>query len=251
MPSDLPLKGKTIILTGTAKTTEVKKKIRENGGTVAVFPLIRIKEYDDADTLQIERLSSYEWLIFTSQNAVEAFVNKMKRANNSLTDVRAKIAAVGSKTAMLLKTNGFRIDFIPTTYSADRFIKEFPSVAGKAPRCLFIRGSLAKSTIKEGLPFEVNEWTVYGTIENTEYVERFISTLQQTEAIVIFASPSAVNVFAERIVPMVGWNQVKAAAIGHITADALQQLGVPVYVQPKTYTMQAVIEQLILEEAKQ
>ncbi|MEK4230161.1 uroporphyrinogen-III synthase [Solibacillus sp. FSL H8-0538] len=251
MPTNLPLKGKTIILTGSAKTTEVKQQVRENGGTVAVFPLIRIQEHLVEDDVHITEFASFNWLIFTSQNAVEAFIDKINRAHITAADINSKVAAVGTKTAALLEAQGFTVHFIPSIFSADVFVQEFPAVAGDSPRCLFLRGSLAKPTIKEGLPFDVVEWTVYETVENREFIEPFIWTLQETEAIVIFASPSAVKVFDENIVPMVGWNRVKAAAIGHITASALQQVGVSVYVQPETYTMQAVIEQLILEETKQ
>lgn len=250
MPNNLPLAGKTVILTGTSATLTVQDKVRGNGGQVVIFPLIRVQEFFEQDGLMLTEIHRYNWLIFTSQNGVETFVAKLLRANIDVRSIQAHIAAVGEKTAQCLERAGLTVHFIPTTYSADAFVQEFQAVAGAEPRCLFLRGSLAKATIQEGLPYEVVAWTVYETVENLAYVDTFINSLQQRRAIVIFASPSAVAVFERLIAPIVGWHRVDAAAIGHITTKALMNLGVRVYVQPKIYTMDAVIEQLILEETK-
>ena len=252
MPSKLPLAGKTIVLTGSTKTQSIIEQIEDNGGTVAVFPLIKTVEIlaeDDAE--QVNAALTYDWLIFTSQNAVEAFVAKMKRAKIHVNSFRCQIAAVGTKTAAVLEMAGFSVHFMPSIYSADVFVKEFPLVAGQSPNCLFLRGSLAKATLKEGLPFKLDEWTVYETVANTDFVLPFTELLQQTTAIVIFASPSAVTTFQEHIVPIVGWGNVKPAAIGHITAAAIERSGAHVYIMPDTYTMEALLEELVkLEEVQ-
>lgn len=252
MPSKLPLAGKTIVLTGSTKTQSIIEQIEENGGTVAVFPLIQTVEIiaeDDAE--QLRAAVTYDWLIFTSQNAVEAFVAKMKRAQIHANSFRCQIAAVGTKTAAVLEMAGFIVHFMPSIFSADVFVKEFPSVAGKSLNCLFLRGSLAKATLKEGLPFKVDDWTVYETVANTDFIAPFKELLQRTTAVVIFASPSAVTTFQEHIVSIVGWDNVKPAAIGHITAAAIERYGGHVYVMPNTYTMEALLEELVkLEEVQ-
>ena len=135
---------------------------------------------------------------------------------------------------------------MPTIYSADVFIQEFELEANE--RALFIRGSLAKSTIHDGTG--ADEWTVYETKPCEQYVEDLKAcVLNEPNPIVIFASPSAVELYAQKIVPDAAWEQAKYASIGHITTAALQKYGVIPIVQPKIYTMQAVIEQLIMEES--
>lgn len=247
MPSNR-LRGKTIVLTGTNKTVSIKELIEHNGGECAVFPLIETKELHSAeDAARLSELNCYDWLIFTSQNAVQVFIDKCKRVKIETRELKCKIASVGAQTTFLLERCGLKVDFMPSTFSADVFVQEFPKVAQEWESKLFIRGSLAKPTIREGLP-HVTEWTVYETCANDTSIVPLMELLKQRESIVIFASPSAVEVFHEKVAPIVGWQRISAAAIGHITANALRKLGVEVYVQPKTYTMQAIVEEIILLE---
>ncbi|QBK26405.1 uroporphyrinogen-III synthase [Ureibacillus thermophilus] len=239
-----PLEGKTILLTGTKKTQSIVERIEELGGEAVLCPLIQTKEADNSD--DEERLAAcqnYDWLIFTSQNGVEFFWKKIKRIQFNSTQISCKIAAVGEKTAELLKRYGFNVHFMPSVYSADTFIKEFPSVSGSSPKCLFIRGQLAKDTLKKGLPFPIDEWTVYQTIENKESVKQLIETIESSkQPIIIFASPSAVDCFHKYVAPKVGWERAKIACIGHITKGAVEKYGAHVTYFPATYTMQSVID---------
>jgi uroporphyrinogen-III synthase len=250
MPSNR-LQGKTIILTGTNKTMSIQELIEENGGNCAVFPLIETKELQSAeDAAHLAELNRYDWLIFTSQNAVQVFIDKCKRAKIETRDLKCKVASVGTQTTALLERYGLKVNFMPSTFSADVFVKEFPMAAQASGSKLFIRGSLAKPTIRDEIS-NVTEWTVYETCTNNASIIPLIDLLKQREAIVIFASPSAVQVFHEKVAPVIGWQHISAAAIGHITSNALRKLGVEVYVQPATYTMQAVIEEIILMEEEQ
>ena len=158
---------------------------------------------------------------------------------------KSKIAAVGEKTAKMLENNHFKISFMPSVYSADVFVKEFPLVAGDNPTCLFIRGKKAKDTLKKSLPFTIEEWNVYDTFDHLSNVKPLIDLIQsKEEVIVIFASPSAVDVFARLVAPIVGWTKAKFAAIGHITAARIEHYGAQVTYKPNKYTMQAVIEDI-------
>lgn len=250
MPSNLVLQGQTVVLTGTKKTQTVIERLQQNGASVKVFPLIQTAEkIAEQDAAKLADLSSYEWLIFTSQNAVAAFADKCQRHNVTLATLTCRIASVGEKTTEALEKLGLQVHFMPTIYSADVFIQEFPLQVIGSPRCLFLRGSQAKKTIRDGLPYEVVEWTVYESIQQLAYVEAFKTCIKtDAKVTVIFASPSAVEVFDTYIAPEVGWQRIRVAAIGHVTANALHALAVEVAIQPTTYTMQAVITKLIQME---
>ncbi|RUL51069.1 uroporphyrinogen-III synthase [Lysinibacillus antri] len=247
---NLPLSGATIVVTGSHITTSILTQIQSFGGEALSFPLIETSEIiEPDDSVQLEMAKSFDWLIFTSQNAVNAFVNKINQHHLKALDFKGKIAAVGEKTAKLLEHHGFSVTFMPSIFSADVFVKEFPQMIEGNPQCLFIRGTKAKNTIKSGLPFFVKEWNVYETKENLSSTEPLIELVQQKEnMILIFASPSAVEVYAEHIAPVVGWDKVQIAAIGHITEAAIQKYGVKVTYKPKTYTMQSVIDEIIKRE---
>ncbi|MBK3493458.1 uroporphyrinogen-III synthase [Viridibacillus sp. YIM B01967] len=246
MLTDLPLSGDKIVLTGTHITASVKKQIEQLGGQAIHLPLITVHEIEnDMDREQLEKSQQYDWLIFTSQNAVLAFTHKIQRFHFQASDWSCKVAAVGTKTAEVLEAIGFDIDFMPTIFSADVFVQEFPAVAGDRVTCQFFKGSMAKDTIVKGLSCHVDEWTVYETVQTMEHTAELLTLLKEsTNVSVAFASPSAVDVFAKHIAKTIGWQSFLVLAIGHITEQALLQVGAKADVMPTTYTMKALIQEL-------
>ena len=134
---------------------------------------------------------------------------------------------------------------MPSVFSADIFVKEFPSVAGNHPRCLFIRGEKAKSTLKDGLPFKLKEWTVYETIERHDQTPVIVNCIQQHQNVTVILLVLQQLTYARDVVPHIGWHAARIAAIGHITEAALEQYGATVDIMPSVYTMQAVIEEIM------
>ncbi|WP_318615216.1 uroporphyrinogen-III synthase [Sporosarcina sp. YIM B06819] len=246
MRNGQPLLGETVIFTGTPKSQDVFKRVEQYGGVPVSLPLIQVAEVlESTDELRLNACPTYDWLIFTSQSAVAAFGAKLARHNFSAASIASKIAAVGTRTAEALEKLGFTVDFIPTVFSADVFVKEFKPTELAIRRVLFLRGSIAGATIKEELPFEVDEWTVYATERVYDSIGSLVNLLQNSKQLsVLFASPSAVNVFAEEVVPQVGWDGYTIAAIGHVTEQALVERGAPVHVRPDTYTLMDLVEKL-------
>ncbi|MEK5039124.1 uroporphyrinogen-III synthase [Sporosarcina sp. FSL K6-3457] len=246
MRNGQPLLGETVIFTGTPKSQDVFERVKQYGGMPVSLPLIRVAELQKpTDELRLNACPTYDWLIFTSQSAVAAFGAKLVRHNFSAASIPAKIAAVGTRTAEALEKLGFTVEFIPTVFSADVFVKEFKPTEMAIRRVLFLRGSIAGVTITEELPFDVDEWTVYATERASDSIGSLVDLLQQKKQLsVLFASPSAVSVFAEEVAPQVGWDGYTIAAIGHVTEKALFEVGAPVHVKPDTYTLMDLVEEL-------
>jgi uroporphyrinogen-III synthase len=246
MRDSQPLLTETVIFTGTPKSKDVFELVKRYGGTPVSLPLIQVAELvEQTDELRLNACPMYDWLIFTSQSAVAAFGAKLVRYNVSPETIPAKIAAVGTRTADALEKIGFIVDFIPTVFSADTFVKEFNPAETDIRRILFLRGSIAGVTIKEELPFEVDEWTVYTTERANDSIDSLVGLLQQKQHLnVLFASPSAVEVFAEEVAPRTGWTGFTIGAIGHVTEKALIEAGAAVHVRPDTYTLMDLVEKL-------
>jgi uroporphyrinogen-III synthase len=246
MRNGQPLLGETVIFTGTPKSEDVFELVKHYGGMPFSLPLIQVAELlEPTDELRLNACPTYDWLIFTSQSAVAAFGAKLIRHTVSSESIPAKIAAVGTRTAEALEKLGFTVDFIPTVFSADTFVKEFNPSETDIRRILFLRGSIAGVTIKEEIPFEVDEWTVYTTERADESIDSLVDLLQQKKHLnVLFASPSAVTVFAEEVAPRTGWTDYTIGAIGHVTERALLEAGAVVHVRPDTYTLLDLVEKL-------
>src|SRR5580658_7478512 len=97
------LQGKTILTTrAAAQSGELRKRLEDLGARVIECPTIQIVDPADWSAVDeaILRLNSYQWLLFTSANAVEQF---MKRVGGAGLSCRIPIAVVGSATAHRLK----------------------------------------------------------------------------------------------------------------------------------------------------
>lgn len=222
----LPLIGKTIVFTGSKEPTDAVAMVELYGGKAMYLPLIETSIRQS----QLPDFGCYDWLIFTSATSAEAF-------GQLHAETTAKIAAVGEKTAEKLEEYGYMADFMPSVYSADCFVEEFPEIAGDA-RCLFIKGALAKNTIVS-MPLQVDEWIIYDT---TLKIENARELAGMSGVIVIFASPSAVKAFIEA---EGDWQTIRAAAIGHVTERAITESGGAAEFIPEKYTYTEVINEIV------
>ena len=123
-----PLFGRRIVVTrARAQAGELSGELKNLGAEVLEFPTIEIKPPEDLAPLDqaIRELDGYDWIVFTSVNGVEAFMDRL--GHHSL-DVRsipkgAKIAAIGPATAGRIEDAGLRVDVFPksTGLSAMRY----------------------------------------------------------------------------------------------------------------------------------
>lgn len=219
------LEGKTVVFTGSTFPQEAAGKVEELGGKAVYLPLIEtsIRQTKTPD------FSAYGWLIFTSRTSAQAFCQLHA-------DDVPKIAAVGEKTADVLRRNGYRVDFIPRVFSADNFVTEFPAVAN-GEKCLFIKGGLAKNTIAS-MPLPVDEWIIYDTNLLLENAQLLKEMKHQT---IIFASPSAVSAYRKA---GGDWRNTEVAAIGHVTEKAIKDEGGHIDFIPPDYTYLDVVNEI-------
>ncbi|KQL34108.1 uroporphyrinogen-III synthase [Psychrobacillus sp. FJAT-21963] len=247
MSKEIPLLGENVIFTGILRSSEAVDLTLKYGGYPVIAPLIATQELvSEADEHRLQECIDYDWFIFTSQSSVHAFHSKMKKFGLPPSVIKAKIAVVGSKTACAIESIGLRVDFTPTVFSADVFVKEFPAFSLPTETCLFFKGSLAKDTITKGLTNKVDEWVIYETIEveeNKEHIQHLIEN--EPNCSIIFTSPSTVKVFHETIGVQTGYESLTVCAIGHITKEYLETLSATVHVIPKTYTLTEVIHALV------
>lgn len=219
------LEGETIVFTGSREPVEAVRHAQSLGAGTLYLPLVTtsIRQSEKPD------FNGYDWLIFTSRTSAQVFCQLHE-------PVQAKIAAVGDQTAAVLQQHGYSLDFIPQIFSADYFIQEFPAIAGNA-KCLFIKGSLAKNTIAS-MPMQVDEWTVYDTVLNKGNAEKLVIL---EDIIILFASPSAVTAYRQA---GGNWLNIRTAAIGHVTKQAILANGGTVDFTPGKYTYIEVINEI-------
>ena len=147
--------------------------VPEEVPTISVEPPRNPQQMDKAVRGLVE--GRYEWIAFTSVNAVRAVREKFDEYG---LDARAfsglKIAAVGDKTAAAIADWGLRADLIPTgEQSARGLLEDWPpydEVLDPINRVFLPRADIATETLVAGLVelgWEVDDVTAYRTVRAT------------------------------------------------------------------------------------
>ncbi len=185
-----------------------------------VVPTVNINKLDR----EIARLDSYQWILFTSQNGVDLFFERLKtRSFDFRVLSRIKFAAIGSGTAKKLEECGITSDFIPTKYTVAVLGEEFSSIVGKKEKVLIpraVRGSqeLLDILTKQGISYkEIAIYDVIGTATDK------LQYMNQMDCLV-FGSASGVKAFFKEIKKenLSLSKDVKIACIGEVTYEAVK-----------------------------
>ena len=252
-----PLFGRRIVVTRAREQAgELVRALEELGADVVALPAIRILPADNLAALDAacEAAASFDWIVFTSVNGVEQFLQRYL----SRRDVRElkgpRICAVGPATSAALKRYGIRAVVSPAEYRSEGILpalREHGPVAGK--RFLLPRAQIARELLAEELRAAgayVADVTAYCTVDAAEGAGQDIYRMLLDRRIdaVTFTSASTVRRFVE----MLGAEQTPdllaptvVAAIGPVTADTARQLGLNPAVVPGEYTIAALVAALV------
>jgi len=242
----MSLKDKTILTTRAASQSgALRAKFEAAGARVIEIPTIEIKPVEDWTNVDaaIADLANYQWLIFTSANAVDLFLGRAKLMNKSVT---TPIAVVGTATARRVRDWALEPAIVPREFRAEGLLEAMP-VDLTGASILFPRAEIAR----EMLPVElrrrgarVDVRVVYRTIKPEGQSNAF-QQITSTEHIdcIVFTSPSAVHNLAESIDQPIteALKSMTIAAIGPVTADAAKQLGLTVAIIPAESTIDALV----------
>lgn len=252
----LPLWGKRIVVTrARAQASALAEGINELGGQAIEFPSILIKPEEDLRPLHraFQSLDKYEWIIFTSVNAVDIFFDELIRQGMDIRDLKGvKICAIGPATEKRLIDRGLRVDSIPDEYRAEGIIKELktrivPSQWVLLPRARGARAILPDSLHRLGA--HVNEVYLYEAITASKLSRDSLDQiLNGAVDYLTFTSSSTVTNFVkivgEENVPRIA-EQIKVACIGPVTADTARKMGFIVHITADEYTISGLLKALV------
>jgi uroporphyrinogen III methyltransferase/synthase len=252
-----PLFGKRILVTRPKdQSMELVERLVAMGADAIEAPMIRIVPPDDYAALDdaAARSADFDWIIFSSANAADAF---MKRLLAGPKDLRAlggvRLCGVGPATAERLAAHGLKVDLTPQEYRAEavlRALAESGEIAGKRillPHADIGRELLADELRKKGA--EVTEVIAYRTVaveaEREGDPDIYRMLLERSIDVVTFTSASAVRNFvrvlgAEPAPDLLATTVV--ACIGPVTAEAALQSNIKTTIQPAHYTVPALVE---------
>ena len=200
------LAGKRIVITRpVGLSTPFYEALRSHGATPVLLPVVRIEPPQDYhqldDALRDLHANKFEWLIFGSQNAVNAVAHRAAALGLDLADAKknVKVAAVGKVTAAVAEHAGFRVSRIGRGTGADLISQIAPGMHGKhifLPRS--DRAGAAHFAQLHQAGAYVREVIAYRTVPSNVLDPASIAAAAEADAILFF-SPSAVHAFFELV----------------------------------------------------
>jgi len=234
-----PLFGKKIVVTRSREQAgELVELLESLGAETIGAPMIRIIPPDDYGPLDraTSEAGTYDWIVFTSTNGVEAFMRRLKAGDADVRELKGvKLVAIGPATADHLAFHGVKADLAPVESRAEAVVqalREQGSLKGKKfllPRADIAREVLADELRKAGA--EVTEVTAYRTvlaeIEREGDPDIYRMLLEKRIDVVTFTSASTVKNFvkvfgAEQAPDLLRTTTV--ASIGPVTAEAAEHV---------------------------
>ena len=244
-----PLFGKRIVVTRARKQAgKLSARLRELGADVIELPTIRIEPPSDLREFAelVQDAHSYDWIIFTSVNGVDAFFEIFFKLYDDAREIGgAKIAAIGPATAQRVKEFRLHVDLQPAEFVAEEVIKEFEKAGGvENLRILIARAEKARDLLPKklsGMGAIVDEAFAYQTVPETHDVtgaQRRFST--EGADLITFTSSSTVENFLDLKLP---WPAgMKLASIGPITSATARTRGLNVDVEATRHDLPGLIE---------
>src|ERR1700746_1881227 len=209
-----PLKGVRVLRGGPRhQAGALSAELRKRGAEILEIPFIEIRKPRSFRPLDsaLKNLSTYDWLILTSVNGVEAMWARIENATrrSKTSDLPSKsgklrVAAIGPATKKAIEQRGVRVDVMPKEYVAESVVRSLKGKV-KGKRVLLVRARVARDVIprelsKAGAHVDVVE--AYETVVPETSRRRLRAALRnpgKSPHVVTFTSSSTVRNFVQLV----------------------------------------------------
>lgn len=209
---------------------DLADRLRDLGAEVRSRPLVGIGPPADPGPLRaaFAEVASYDWLTFTSANAVRACGGLLPAGHSW-----PRVACVGPGTARAAAEAGIPVGLVPEVFSGEALAEAMVEQQVQGARVLWPRASGARETLALRLRSagaEVHDVVCYRTLPDLEAAAALASELERDPAhVLVFTSPSAVRSLAHAAGKR---PEAAVAVIGRVTAGAAEEAGWPVQIIP-------------------
>jgi uroporphyrinogen III methyltransferase/synthase len=247
----LPLFGQRVVVTRTRRqASALTRRLAQLGADVLEIPTIRIVPvaFEEAERNKLADMSHYfDWLVFTSPNAVELFFEEYFKLNFDLRDLGlVKIAAVGPATAEKIGKLHLRADLQPEVFTTEKLAECFSVKEVASKRFCLPHGRRADPLLANhlrGLGGVVEEWTLYDTgpeqEDPTGARARYLR--EGADWITFTSSSTAENWHALQLQPAPGAPRPKVVSMGPVTSVTLRKLGYEIAAEAPSSTLDSLI----------
>ncbi len=248
----LPLFGRCIVVTRAADQANALSHLLNEAGAEAVeLPLIALEPSPDTGPLDeaILRLSSYDWLVFTSANGVRYFVERMDRLGVDVRRWPPRVAAIGPATAEAIERLHIKVDIVPEAFVAEGLASGFERFELHGRRILLARAAEGRDVVPEALRQRGAQVDVVEAYRNTIPAEaparaRELFGTRKPDWVTFTSSSTVKNLLS--MVDRSALAGVRFASIGPATSATLRQHGLTVDAEATPHTIEGLVQAIIL-----
>ncbi|MDT8411843.1 MAG: uroporphyrinogen-III synthase [Vicingaceae bacterium] len=236
----MPYKNKTVLITRSKEqSADFIELLQNNSFEIVLLPLI---EFQSINTSILKSLFkneiSFNWIIFTSHNAVNYFFKTVSPKNiNAI-----KIAAVGKKTAESLINFGVKTDFIPSDFTAETLGNEIPVLPNE--KVFIPHSALSTNNLEELLNNKnalVETLVIYDNQAVKYSKEELDKILNKPIDYITFTSGSCVKAYINNNIHI---PNAKIICIGPSTAKVARENKLEVAAIPNEFTIEGMVEEI-------
>ncbi|MEW6034850.1 MAG: uroporphyrinogen-III C-methyltransferase, partial [Chloroflexota bacterium] len=252
-----PLFGKRVLVTrARGQASRLSRMLEEQGAQAIELPAIEIEavaENPDLDRA-VRGITGYDWVFFTSANAVDIFLQRLFALGGSNRDFeKARVGAIGPATAAALSRHGLRADYVPRRFVVEGILEDINPADVGDKRVLLPRADIARPELARGLErlgARVDGVVVYRTVparggnESRQVGMRMLR--EGAIDMVTFTSSSTVRNLVELLGDSIRYlDGVLVACIGPVTADTARELRVRVDIVAGEHTITGLVQALV------
>jgi len=236
-----PLFGQTVLVTRPEhQARSLQTQLTSLGANTVLQPAIEIEPVADWSAVDaaINNLASYDWLVFSSANGVQYFLERILANGRDLRQLAGcRLATIGPATAAALAAFHLCADLQPTEYRAEALAKQLAPQAARQ-RMLLLRASRGREILAETLVAAgatIDQVVVYESRDTVEPQAEVLAALSAGQIDWVTVTSSAI---ARSLVQLFGeaLRQTKLAAISPLTAGVLAEAGYPATAVAEEYT---------------
>lgn len=254
----LPLAGWSVVVTRPrGQGGGLVRELEALGARAAEVPLLEVLPPASWRPLDaaLRRLSSFDWVLFTSANAARAVLSRLEALGLPAAALGGQaVAAVGPATAGVLKHAGVPPRFVPTRYLTLAIVGGLGELEGR--RVLLPRAQAAPPELEVALQArgaEVERVAAYRLRPLPGAGRRLLDHLHGGPTAVTLTSASTVRALVAALEEAGGRERLQElvlACIGPVTARAARELGLEPQVVAREHTVQGLVRALLARTSK-
>ena len=258
----LPLGNASVLISRPkGQGADFSAKLKNLGANVFHFDSMIIKSPDDWTLVdhEIKKIDSFDWLVFTSANGVEKFLQRFLQLGFDIRILsNLKIACIGPSTALALKLFHIYPDLIPPRHDAEGLIEALAPLV-KGGKVLLARAREGRALLSQELSkiCQITDLHVYSqSPPSQEQIGNIKKMLSHTsmDYVAVTSSNSAKVIFdslGDLLAPRIYAGKTKVVAISPLTSEQVKDLGWGSGLSSANFTTDGMIEEMIKDWSKE